>query len=344
MEKIVIDTNLYYALLDISKNPKVSKSKFSNYDIYITSPTLIEMIIKFKNDLCTLKKLLGPLIKEEYKFISIGYAPIDNEKINAIFNANHIHEIKYIIDEILELRILKESEFIRWFFVTIMSINFEILEKVENYEFKSSIIMQKFQIMKKALFEANIQFILDDFVKELRHGYAIDKAEKHITKKLYDMMQNIFFVYLTNYYMLQLCGVKNNSNLGQAVAEKIKSDIFYKKFILLTNENKNPFSFLKKNKYKEEINKNLDLFMKELANEFYKNKLTPKSILFIKEKMLKIFTSESKLLKNDVFDLLISMSIEQKEFKLLSLDKKFISLIKNIDVNSYNLIIELGLN
>jgi|GEM_PF-2375674 len=54
MQKVIIDTNIYYSLVEISENLKVNKDSFLNFDKYITSATLIECIIKYRNDLTTL--------------------------------------------------------------------------------------------------------------------------------------------------------------------------------------------------------------------------------------------------------------------------------------------------
>ena len=60
MQKLIIDTNIYYSLVGISENLKVNKDSFLNFDKYITSATLIECIIKYRNDLSTLKKIIKP--------------------------------------------------------------------------------------------------------------------------------------------------------------------------------------------------------------------------------------------------------------------------------------------
>ena len=107
--------------------------------------------------------------------------------------------------------------------------------------------------------------------------------------------------------------------------------------------NKNPFSFLAKNKYKENFIKTLELLIIELNDTFYDKKLTESAIKFIEKKIYKIFTSNSKLFKNDIFDLLITISLEPNKYKLVSLDKKYIALIQEIDKGSIELIKKLGL-
>ena len=87
----------------------------------------------------------------------------------------------------------------------------------------------------------------------------------------------------------------------------------------------------------------MELLIIELIDNFYHKKLTASSIKFIEKKIYKIFTSKSKLYKNDIFDLLITISLEPNIYRLVSLDKKYINIIKEIDQKSFELIEELGL-
>lgn len=87
----------------------------------------------------------------------------------------------------------------------------------------------------------------------------------------------------------------------------------------------------------------MELLIIELTDSFYHKKLSVSAIKFIEKKIYKIFTSKSKLYKNDIFDLLITLSLEPNIYKLVSLDKKYITIIKEIDQKSFELIEELGL-
>lgn len=344
MQKVIIDTNIYYSLIGISENSKVNKDSFLNFEKYITSATLIECIIKYKTDLTTLKKIIHPLIKNEYKLISIGYVPIENEQLNKIYLANNIDDINITIYKILELKILKESEFARWFLYMIMPITFDILSENENYKFNDKTKMKDFQKHIYSLFSGNIEYILDKFINKLHDGYENNNAQQSFSDEFYNTMYMLFFTYLSNYYLIKEHDTSlKPAELGNKVRECIEKDKFYKLVKRDNENNKNPFSFFAKKKYKEKFIKTLELLIIELTNNFYDKKLTGSAIKFIENKIYKIFTSESKLFKNDIFDLLITLSLEPNIYKLLSLDRKYISLIKEIDQGSIDLIEELGL-
>jgi len=344
MQKVIIDTNIYYSLIGISENLKVNKDSFLNYDKYITSATLIECIIKYKNDLITLKKIIKPLMDKEYQLISIGYVPIDNEQLHQIYLANNIDDIKITINKILKLKILKESEFARWFLYIIMPMAFDILSEIENYKFDDEIKMKDFQKYIYSLFNGNIEFILDKFINKLQDGYENNDPQESFSDEFYNTMYVIFFIYLSNYYQIK----EFNSSLKPAeletkIRECIETDKFYKLVKSDNENNKNPFSFFAKNKYEEKFIKSLELLIIELTDNFYHKKLTASAIKFIEKKIYKIFTSKSKLYKNDIFDLLITISLEPNIYRLVSLDKKYMTIIKEIDQKSFELIEELGL-
>ena len=165
-----------------------------------------------------------------------------------------------------------------------------------------------------------------------------------MNNQFYKMMCDVFYVYLKNFYQIKLNNKKiSPTKLDGKVSENITNDKFYKKTQKSFQDNKNPFRFFKKSKYKNIIKEKLNLLIKELKDSYYKEKLTNSSIKFVEEKLYKIFTSESKLYKNDILDLLITISLEVNLYKLVSLDKKFITIIKEIDSKSFELIEKLGL-
>ena len=344
MQKLIIDTNIYYSLVGISENLKVNKDSFLNFDKYITSATIIECIIKYRNDLSTLKKIIKPLMENEYQLISIGYVPIDNEQLNQIYLANNIDDIKMTINKILELKILKESEFARWFLYVIMPIAFDILSEIENYKFDDETKMKDFQKYIYSLFSGNIEFILDKFINKLQDGYENNDPQKSFSDEFYNIMYMTFFIYLSNYYQIkEFDSSLKPAELGIKIREYIEKDKFYKLVKSNNENNKNPFSFFAKKKYEEKFIKSLELLIIELTDSFYHKKLSVSAIKFIEKKIYKIFTSKSKLYKNDIFDLLITLSLEPNIYKLVSLDKKYITIIKEIDQKSFELIEELGL-
>ena len=229
MQKVIIDTNIYYSLVGISENLKVNKDSFLYYDKYITSATLIECIIKYKNDLTTLKKIIKPLMDNEYQLISIGYVPIDNEQLNQIYLANNIDDIKITISKMLKLKILKESEFARWFLYVIMPMAFDILSEIENYKFDDEIKMKDFQIYIYSLFNGSIEFILDKFINKLQDGYENNDPQQSFSDEFYNTMYMIFFIYLSNYYQIkEFDSSLKPAELGTKIRECIETDKFYK--------------------------------------------------------------------------------------------------------------------
>jgi len=232
MQKIIIDTNIYYSLIGISVNPKIDKQIFSNFEKYITTATLMECIIKHRNNLNSLKRILEPLINKHYNLISIGYVPIETQKIFNIYDAEKIDDINDIINEILTSKMKKESEFMRWFFYGIMQMCFDILQVTEKYRFDDKAKMKNFTKKNYRLLNNNINFILEEFQITLKKGYILEDPQKHMNNQFYKMMCDVFYVYLKNFYQIKLNNKKiSPTKLDGKVSENITNDKFYKKTI-----------------------------------------------------------------------------------------------------------------
>lgn len=313
MEKVIIDTNIYYALIDLFPNSKIKAHDLSSHEKYITSVTLYESIIKNKNNLLNLKKITTSLIDEDFKLISIGYAPFSNESIYKIHHSNKIEDINLLLDEVLKFRIEKESEFARWFFFQIIIIVLGVLSKVEKYSFKNC-NSKSFEFNKSVvnIMESYEEELLVKFRKTLNQAYIVDNTKKVFNNTFYQSMNEILSKFIRTYY---------------EVEGKIHHHTDDKFFKLSQNEN-NIFSFLSQRKYKKDIENHINFFIDEFNTSYYEKTLNDKGKRFIEIKLKKIFYDKSKLFKNDIFDFLISLAISDD--------------YNEIDKPSYSLTKELG--
>ncbi len=51
MSRMIIDTNILYSLVGLSTNQKIINSPIDQFKLSITTPSLIEVISKYCNDL-----------------------------------------------------------------------------------------------------------------------------------------------------------------------------------------------------------------------------------------------------------------------------------------------------
>jgi len=59
MRRVVIDTNILYSLTGVSVNEKVVTSTLNDFKLSITTPSIIEMVVKFQYDLDTIKSYMS---------------------------------------------------------------------------------------------------------------------------------------------------------------------------------------------------------------------------------------------------------------------------------------------
>ncbi|TON78909.1 hypothetical protein, partial [Vibrio parahaemolyticus] len=70
MNRVVIDTNILYSLVGISENEKVKNSNINDYDLAITTTSLVEAIVKHNADLQSIKLCIDPVIKQKIEIVS----------------------------------------------------------------------------------------------------------------------------------------------------------------------------------------------------------------------------------------------------------------------------------
>jgi len=330
---IVVDTNLYYSLIGLSPNPKVDNDKFNVYKKYITTASLVEMLTNQEFNK-KLKEILSPILKEEYTLIDIGYAPVTSEQIKNLYSAVENNNKNYIskeIDILLEQRIEKEVEFQRWFFIMIISIVFDLLLKVDSYSFKDKSKHEIFIKNIKSNIENSLESILKKSKFKLKEAYRNnDEMDKVFKNNFEIILYDALFVFYEAYY-----NVDENETSKAEVTKKVNSKI-------KSHKNKNGIlSFFQQDKYKEYAEKLISIWETEIHKNNDFNDISKK---FILEKLRKMIIDSSKLPKNDIFDLLISVSLGlHDEIRLVTIDEKFIKILENIDSKSYKLIIELGL-
>lgn len=337
MRRVVIDTNILYSLTGVSVNEKVVTSSLNDFKLSITTPSIIEMVVKFQYDLDTIKKCLEPIINESIELISIGHAPISNEYLYMLHFAKEIEEVADLIDEIKTLKISREAEFYRFILILVVSGLFEVIRE-DGYKFCDETRNQKQLMMVRSLFESNMDLILDYFKDEIRNGYmngneqqaALDAFQSKII-----MLLNVFHI---NYHMIKTDTFPYNEssvNLENLIIS-LDSDNFnikLKKYI------DNPLSFASKAKYNTIINN----YMAEMRNGMLDlSGLTEKSMDFLLNKIDSAYKNGRKLRKNDIFDFLIVISLNMPDTLIVTLDKGFLKDLEHLDYNSYQLCQKLG--
>ncbi|EFH6934349.1 hypothetical protein GNO52_20545, partial [Escherichia coli] len=170
MSRMIIDTNILYSLVGLSTNQKIINSPIDQFKLSITTPSLIEVISKYCNDLEAVKKCISPIINGNIELISIGHTPISNEFLYRLHFSDEIDEVKDIIDNVRALKISREAEFYRFILILVVSGLFEVIRE-DGYKFDNDVQNQSQLSLVQTLLESNMELILDFFKDELRNGY-----------------------------------------------------------------------------------------------------------------------------------------------------------------------------
>lgn len=338
MSYVVIDTNILYSLVQISPNPKVDASSIRSYQLATTTATLIEAISKFRGDLHSLKACLRPIVNEEYTLLSVGHAPLSNEIIKAIFNAGSLSDVQDVIDQVVSLKISREAEFLRFVLITVIVGVAEFLRE-EGYKFEDQDLSLKQTLLTRAMLEGNLEFFEQYFQQELRKGYSENNEQAAALDAFAVKLSSLIDIFIFNFHMVKT-GLLPGDSYSEEDAERLKSsissDVKRKK---IANIAENPLSYFSKKKYYEVV----DNYLGQVRNELTGNEnMTSEAMEYIISKITTMYKQKAKFQKNDVFDFFILFSLHIPNARLVTLDRKFLSLLKSTDDKSYALCETLG--
>jgi hypothetical protein len=264
MDKVIIDTNILYSVVGLSKNNKVSSNLASEYTLWTTTVTLIEAITKYRNDLNSLKQVLTPILDESIKLVSIGHAPLSNKVISKIAEANSITSISKDISDVVELKINREAEFLRWIFVIVIAGLFDVLKTSEGYSF-TNVEKDNIQLyLVKSLLEGNEAFVLDYFKDKIREGYNTGNEQKVVLEAFHEMLLSSLNVFHFNYHqvktgVISAKGVSNDQKDISKLKESLSKDEFFMK---IRKHIDNPLSLLSKKK----LHVPIDTYLRTIKN------------------------------------------------------------------------------
>jgi PIN domain nuclease of toxin-antitoxin system len=340
---IVIDTNVLYSWVKIFENDKLTSKRIElltdNNELYITTTSILEFIVKHRQNLDQVKKCLEPLFLNKLKIISIGFTPISNEHISKIYFSRNLADCSDIIDQLFNLKIEKETEFLRFFFIIV------VVGSIDMFLKESSVTPGTTQYNSLiqhsvALIESNSDFLYQDIYKHLLQGYDENKIDPIIKKYFSEMLFLFLYLWKSNYYL-----VKNNSSLKDVlkldtisknkIIEEILIDKDNEAMKEYLNMNISTLSIFKSKKYKEIITEYVNSFGEQLKDD---KRFTEATTEYIAIKLNKYFSAGKKMEKNDCLDFLILYSLYLEEFFILTLDKDMINILETIHPESFQLI------
>lgn len=346
MSKIVIDTNILYSWVGISTNEKFTQNDIDIFseknELYITTASIIELLVKFRYDIEKIKLCLKPIIDERLLIIGIGFLPIQSEKIKRIYFSEKLSETSTKIDSLLQLKIGKEAEMLRFLLFCILGGMFNVIREDRGYKFSGQGQDNLFIHASNILLLSNSDFVYETFFESLKKGYQTNTEQQSVREVFSTLITSILNLWIMNYYFVKHSLLLDDfKNLDPARLESCKIDLTSDNFHYVFKEYiENPFAILSKKNFIPLTDK----YINELKSHLKSHELITEQVLeFILISLSKSFHDGAKINKNDAVDLLIFYSLSLKGFKLITLDKKMAKAIEQIDKKSYALITSLRL-
>ena len=207
MSKIVIDTNILYSWIGFSVNSKLTQEQIeslsSSHDIYCTTPTIVEAIIKHRDDTTILKQCLKPIIEGRLKIISIGFLPVSSATLVELYSSGDSSQPSHIIDELLQVKVLKEAQMLRFVLYCILAGMFNVFREKQNYYFGDVNKDSLFAYSSHIILVANSEFVLDTFIDALQKGYADGSPDKSVNDAFETLIRTLLNVWIVNYHLVK---------------------------------------------------------------------------------------------------------------------------------------------
>jgi PIN domain nuclease of toxin-antitoxin system len=341
-KKVVIDTNIWYHLSGVSINSNVSQiaenNLLTNYEIYLTSASIMEMISKFRNDKENLKKNLKYLNDRNIKIIQLLHFEIDKKIIDK-FACLEISE--FDSKTIIGTKIKGESNFLRGYVYMIASACFHLLEEklYDTILDKKSIKVRHIQLTI-AIFEGNFESIFENFHELLNQAYIDNNTEQIIKKEFNDLIYLILRIWIINFYILtdehynqedMLDKIYKNKSINETSLDNLQSNSTWRK---IKRNKDHIFTTFKGNTNLNKIN----VFNSEITKGLgFDNHVCDIVIKYITFKIKKILIDGAKFQKNDLIDMMLLSAICENVDDIFTLDQKFLKALKEIRLSSYNL-------
>lgn len=342
MDKIVIDTNILYSWTQLSVNPKFPPDKIKELsksnELYCGTPSIIEFLVKYRHDMVSMRRCLEPIINKELLIVSIGFVPIPSATLIELYDPKYAEKHSFHLSEILELKINKEAEMLRFFLFCILGGLFNVLKDERGYAFQDREKEMGFRRASNVLLKANSEVIYDRFVEALRMGYSNNSEEQTIRHIFSEWTMTLLHQWIYTYYLAKYNALlKPDLSTSENCKKEVAGDTIWRTF---EKHRDNPFAILKGNKFKIFTEQYINNLQSVLDN----HPLIPDKVLdHILLKLTNTFAKGAKIRKNDIMDLFLLYAFELKGFKIITLDSKLRKSIEIIHPASHQIMRTLGL-
>lgn len=338
-KKIIFDANMVYNYLNL-RNVSVERATLVDFILknqcYISSVTLIEVLVYCKNNYSAIKQLSNSF-GEHFAYIDFNYVPFDNTNIESIRNSSELNDIADVLGNAYDLKIKREAEVTQlYLYASLIVISWCIVESNKNM-FNDSKQIQQVLTYFDAILKGNAQNLLANCENILLNGYKTKIGPQALMKKDFSRSVDEFFKLLI---FMFYCGIHNlnihdvssiSEEQYNAVFEGYGKDSLLKLFI----EKGSISAVLKNQKYKEIVISTTNELI-EVYTEYPIFKDSKLVLTYFKKKLFKIFFDGSNFKTNDIFDMLNLYTLDafNNEALLLTHDKEVDSILISMGISS----------
>lgn len=327
MCKVFVDTNVLYELLGINHNCKVNTEHFNEYinsldKVYIPSVSIGEILVHFRNDDSKLIEILKFIGDSKFEVVKSKYFSFDGHYdmfnlTNEIMIQSNLKNFKLVIDKFLEIKVNEESDFMLLFYkISTLHIICLVIHLFEDNLQEQLILLRYF----KEVIDIRIAINSQIFSECLTEGYKNNK-EAIAARHSFDvsLIMSIEFIIYSLEHL--------HEYRGKVLSLKHKK--LLKKFKKFFNENakKQPLKILNwlEKKYIEEKSGTENYDKLEVYTDMFKDilkshKISNYYVDYIERMFNKWRVSGNKLEKNDIWDMVVLMSLDDPNSILIVFD------------------------
>jgi len=308
---------MFYNYLGLRGNSvnrdELTKIIFS-HNSFITSVTLVEFLVYYKNERTYLKDVVGNL-PYHFGYIDISYMSLEEHYQKYIETTND-EDLDTLISKAFELKIEQEAEKIQFFFYSISYIVAWIIfetNRLSKDEFVTAIDLRVLDYLQNSL-RGNTKYIFENYKGYLKRAYESKEGPTKIIKNEFELDLKRISSFMVLMFHCAVRGV----NLGDkditfdGVIEKVYQDI--ENDVLLKKMKEQDLSLILKSKeYKSEA----DTLLNELIEEFRKRQALnehPLVLEYFSIKMNKLLFHRAKFKVNDVSDMMLLYFLNTQGF------------------------------
>jgi hypothetical protein len=326
--KYLLDTNILYYLTGIENTTKYPKEKIEKSlekigfnNIYISEISFLELFTHY-DDNVKITECFNYLAKN--KIGVFPYLPINTILKHEYSAINNIDEFKKIKDKIFNIKTDIETDLLNFCVESIIGIIVMTLEKDKPLNSTSKI--SKYTAQCISLLIGNRIFIKDE-LKTIITSFYKDKD--------YDFKQNLENIILTMAYIIGInysLASYDLTILDKEENKLIDDDYKFSKKIISKMDSGDISIF--KNKIADILENCLNSYIDEM-----KISIPIGTSLYFANLIKKVLLDKRRINKNDLLDSQFLLYKDLLQF--ITVDEKFLNVIKNVDSNYYNNILNI---